>query len=508
MDFGYTTTFLVIAIAGWLVYMQRAKTSTLPGPLRLPLIGSVHYMPTKSAWLVFSEWNKSYGGIFHLDALGKTLVVINSVKFAKDLLDKRSSIYSDRPHAVMAGDLVGFTQVFAFSAYGDTWRKQRRMVSQDFSPNMIPRYYALQEKEAATLVRNLLKDPNTLRDELQFRLGVIITRVTYGYQVQSMDDPMLELGMTAIGNFSKTTMPGKYLVDVIPALRYLPLWMPGAGFLKEAEEMRTQLIDAAYKPYELCKHNLDTGKTLMPNLCGTVIHDGGEQLSKDVEENITWAALSMLGGGLDTNASVALTFIMAMILHPQIQKKAQIELDTVTGKDRLPHISDRSKLPYIRSVMAETLRWAPPVPLGLPHAVTEDDIYEGYHIPKGSLIQANIWHMLHDPDIYPDPMTFSPERFNGDDAAMDSAKELVFGFGRRVCPGIHFAEGTFFAIITTLLAACDILPGLDINGKEVLPEYEYTDGTIVMPKPFTLRLRERSPQAIALLEEASAMHVE
>jgi cytochrome P450 len=62
---------------------------------------------------------------------------------------------------------------------------------------------------------------------------------------------------------------------------------------------------------------------------------------------------------------VALTFIMAMILHPQIQKKAQIELDTVIGKDRLPHISDRSKLPYIRSVMAETLRWAPPVPLGM-----------------------------------------------------------------------------------------------------------------------------------------------
>jgi hypothetical protein len=92
---------------------------------------------------------------------------------------------------------------------------------------------------------------------------------------------------------------------------------------------------------------------------------------------------------------------------------------------------------------------------------------------------ALVRHMLHDPDVYPDPMTFSPERFNGDDAAMDSAKELVFGFGRRVCPGIHFAEGTFFAIITTLLTTCDILPGLDINGKEVLPEYEYTDGTIV-----------------------------
>lgn len=69
---------------------------------------------------------------------------------------------------------VGFTQVFAFNSYGDTWRKQRRMVSQDFSPNSMPRYYALQEKEAATLVRNLLKNPNALRDELQLYVLLIV----------------------------------------------------------------------------------------------------------------------------------------------------------------------------------------------------------------------------------------------------------------------------------------------------------------------------------------------
>lgn len=75
-------------------------------------------------------------------------------------------------------------------------------------------------------------------------------------------------------------------------------------------------------------------------------------------------------------------------------------------------------------------------------------------------------------------MEFDPERYNGLDSEMVKVTDLVFGFGRRVCPGIHFAEGTLFAIIATTLATCDILPGLDENGNEVLPTYSYTPGTL------------------------------
>jgi len=194
-----------------------------------------------------------------------------------------------------------------------------------------------------------------------------------------------------------------------------------------------------------------------------------------------------------------------MILHPDIQKKAQEELDRVTGKDRLPLISDRPNLPYIRSIMAEVFRMAPAFPLSVPHATSEGDIYEGYEIPKGALIMPNVWHMLHDPTVYDKPMEFIPERFNGDDVEMRKATDLVFGFGRRSCPGMHFAEGTLFAIIATTLATCDILSGLDESGKEVLPSFDYTPhGAITFPKPFTLRLRPRSSQMLSLLSEVQA----
>lgn len=86
--------------------------------------------------------------------------------------------------------------------------------------------------------------------------------------------------------------------------------------------------------------------------------------------------------------------------------------------------------------------------------------------------------MLNDPEVYSQPSEFWPDRFKGDDAAMDNARELIFGFGRRACPGRMFAENSLFYILATTLATCDILPGLNDEGKEVLPSVSYISGTL------------------------------
>lgn len=87
--------------------------------------------------------------------------------------------------------------------------------------------------------------------------------------------------------------------------------------------------------------------------------------------------------------------------------------------------------------------------------------------------------MLHDPEIYSNPMEFNPDRYQNLDSEMRKVTDLAFGFGRRACPGFYFAEGTIFAIVTTALAACEIIPDVDENGKHVLPEVVYTSGAIV-----------------------------
>lgn len=91
-----------------------------------------------------------------------------------------------------------------------------------------------------------------------------------------------------------------------------------------------------------------------------------------------------------TTATVK-TFFLVMCLYPEIQRRAQEELDHVVGTDQLPVMADRSRLPFINNLISEILRWAPASPMGLPHSPNRDDIFSGYYIPKGCTIFANIW---------------------------------------------------------------------------------------------------------------------
>lgn len=95
--------------------------------------------------------------------------------------------------------------------------------------------------------------------------------------------------------------------------------------------------------------------------------------------------------------------------------------------------------------------------------------------------------MLHDPTIYPEAHEFRPERYGGLDAEMTKVTDIAFGFGRRACPGYHFAEGTIFAIVVTVLATCDVVPAVDEYGQEIIPEVSLTSGTVVSVM-FNIRL--------------------
>ena len=93
--------------------------------------------------------------------------------------------------------------------------------------------------------------------------------------------------------------------------------------------------------------------------------------------------------------SAVTTFFLTMTLYPEVQKRAQEEIDAVIGPDRLPTIEDRESLPYVRALVSEVLRWGPIAPQGVPHRTIEDESYEGFFIPKGSLLIPNIWLVVN-----------------------------------------------------------------------------------------------------------------
>ncbi|EGN99175.1 hypothetical protein SERLA73DRAFT_182045, partial [Serpula lacrymans var. lacrymans S7.3] len=150
-----------------------------------------------------------------------------------------------------------------------------------------------------------------------------------------------------------------------------------------------------------------------------------------------------------------------MIQNPQVQAKAQSEIDTMVGHNRLPSFDDRPSLPYIDAVLRETLRWHPVAPLGIAHAVSNDDIYEGYHLPKGATVIANAWAMSHDESIYFNPFSFEPDRFLSEGRLTDDNASYVFGFGRRICVGRHAADASVWSAIVSFLAVFTIKKAID-----------------------------------------------
>ncbi|KAI0309838.1 cytochrome P450 [Amylostereum chailletii] len=201
----------------------------------------------------------------------------------------------------------------------------------------------------------------------------------------------------------------------------------------------------------------------------------------------------------DTITSSILTFVLAMLHSPEVQKKAQEELSRVTGGSRLPTFEDRANLPYITAIMKESLRWEAVIPLGVPHVLREDDTYDGYLIPAGTTMLANQWAMSHDASEYHDPMSFNPDRFL-QSTKVREPNTIAFGWGKRICPGRFVAENSLWLYVATILTCFDIQ---SVDG--VVPQRKYTSGLASRPMPFQCHFIPRKGSSELIEDSVAAL---
>jgi len=211
------------------------------------------------------------------------------------------------------------------------------------------------------------------------------------------------------------------------------------------------------------------------------------------ELDAAYTVSSPFGAGIETTSGTLFIFILAMLHFPDAMRKAQEEIDAVIGHERMPEFDDRESLPYVQALINETLRWRPVAALGgSPHAVTADDVYNGMFIPKGSSVFANLDGIMRDSEMFPNPHSFLPERFITTTNPRLQTFDLPFGWGRRVCPGMHLASNSLFINIARILWGYDVLPVKDAQGKDVLPDvWKFTNGFNSWPESFKCQFKVR-----------------
>ncbi|KAF8510041.1 cytochrome P450 [Gautieria morchelliformis] len=476
--------FLVLYLVSFRV-LTRKRLPLPSGPLRWPLIGNVFNMPQTKEWIKFAEWQKVHGDMIYLSIFNRSIVVLNSAQAAIELLDKRSSIYSDRPRMVMAGELTGWGRSLVLSPYSERFRQTRRLFRNVLGPLPAQLFWNLEEKECGRFLGRLLDTPDQFLSHIRHTAGAIILSISHGYDVlESQKDPLVTLAESTVDEFSIVVTPGAFLVDFIPWLKYVPAWLPGMGFKRKASRWRKNIIDMLELPHEFTRSQMAKGQA-RTSFTSRLLENG---CTPESESDIKWAALSLYAGNTIVVSSIT-TFFLAMCTHPRVQLAAQAEIDSVIGSERLPLVSDRPQLPYINAMAS-------------PHRVMKDDVYKGFRIPAGSLVIANIWWMHNDPRVFPNPSEFRPERFLGAEKQEDvtaNPSELAFGFGRRICPGQHLAEPFLFLSVAMTLAAFTITKALDDHDNIIEPEIEWMPGAISHPKPFKCQIKPRSTQAVALI---------
>ncbi|KJA16392.1 hypothetical protein HYPSUDRAFT_71398 [Hypholoma sublateritium FD-334 SS-4] len=451
----------------WMWTQWRAPHHLPPGPKPWPIIGNLLDFPMRDAAQVYVDWAaKCNSNIVHASAFGSHTLILNKREDAIELLENRSRKYSNRPYNPII-DMVGWQGNVALMQYGNFWRLHKKICQQSLRQEAAPLYNPVQLDKMKLFLRNLLETPEDFeRHNKLFSVGIPLGTM-YGYDVQGVDDPCVEAADESAFLAVRLLLPGGSILSVFPILRHIPAWFPGAVSRRIAEKARDLTQITMQVPMENLKKRMAEGP-VAPSLVSTFLQErnSAANLSEREEEIVANVAYTVYGG----------TFFHLIATHPEVQKRAQEELDRIVGSSRLPVFEDREQLPYIEAIYREVLRWQPPLSLCIPHILSEDDYYKGYFIPKGTAVFANLWAMTHDEEVYKNPHKFVPERFlDANGALTKDDRVLAYGFGRRICVGKHVASSSMWLLMASILATFNLGKAQDEHGKDIPINDEYTD---------------------------------
>ncbi|TFK16672.1 cytochrome P450 [Coprinopsis marcescibilis] len=448
-----------------------------PGPPHMPLVGNLFQMPQVDPWIVYNDWAKKYStntfsehissrDITYLEVLGQRIVILNSVKSITNILEKKAVNTSERLWMPVF-DLLKLDWSFPFMNYTLFWKAHRKHFHQHLGPMQMEIYRPIIEDQTIKYLRALVKNPHDFCLQTRSWLGLTFMRLSYGINDAQWNENLIVKAQAVHQGFSEAAIAGHYLVNSIPLLRHVPAWVPGAGWRKRLEAAGELSREVSRVPFKQAKEQ--------------VTHPSYEERAT-IARNV--AAIGYIAGA-DTTLSALYGLIIALAMHPEVMAKAQNEMDTSIGTDRLPQPEDYERLLFVQAVVKESTRWHTVGPFALLHVSKKDE------------------HSCRILERFPDPMSFKPERyFKGG----KHNKELldpefgIFGYGRQMCPGRLLAKDIILAhFAMCMISLFNIKPGRDEHGKEIPLEYKVASEVICTPAPYQVEVRPRSANDAALI---------
>ncbi|XP_072699802.1 cytochrome P450 2D6 isoform X1 [Canis lupus baileyi] len=408
---GDTLGPLAVAVAIFLLLVdlmhrrRRWATRYPPGPTPVPMVGNLLQMDFQEPICYFSQLQGRFGNVFSLELAWTPVVVLNGLEAVREALVHRSEDTADRP-PMPVYDHLGFGPESQGRPFG----------------------------------------PGAL---LNKAVSNVISSLTYGRRFE-YDDPrllqLLELTQQALKQDSGFL---REALNSIPVLLHIPGL---ASKVFSAQKAIITLTNEMIQEHRKTRDPTQPPRHLIDAFVDEIEKAKGNPKTSFNEENLCMVTSDLFIAGM-VSTSITLTWaLLLMILHPDVQRRVQQEIDEVIGREQLPEMGDQTRMPFTVAVIHEVQRFGDIVPLGVPHMTSRDTEVQGFLIPKGTTLITNLSSVLKDEKVWKKPFRFYPEHFL--DAQGHFVKHeafMPFSAGRRVCLGEPLARMELFLFFTCLL---------------------------------------------------------
>ncbi|EGT52403.1 hypothetical protein CAEBREN_31240 [Caenorhabditis brenneri] len=468
-----------------------------PGPLPLPLVGNLYLMTddVKPGYKMYEKLKQQYGPIFTFWLAKLPMVTVTDWKLIKQHFIKDGANYVGRPEFPISIEI----RKGAFGiieSHGDRWIQQRRFalhILRDFGLGK----NLMEEKvlnEVTAMIETIKKSPGDvdMQNVFDASVGSVINNLLFGYRYdESNMAEFLELKDRMNKHFKMAAEPIGGLVGMYPWLGYFPIlkgfkevvmknWVGLMEMFRKQAEEKLATIDYdsdEYSDYveaflkERKKHENEPGY-------------GGFEM-----EQLDSVCFDLWVAGMETTSNTLYWSLLYVLLNPEVLKKVYDELDQKIGSDRIITTSDRNNLNYVNATINESQRLANLLPMNLSRTTTADVEIAGYRIPKDTVITPQISSVMYDPEIFPEPYEFRPERFLEEGTGnLKKVEELVpFSIGKRQCLGEGLAKMELFLFFSNLFNKFKI----ELHPDNLEPSIVKECGVTMKAKNYRVVMKER-----------------
>ncbi|KAH9604504.1 hypothetical protein KSS87_005408 [Heliosperma pusillum] len=420
-----------------LKFLKKTPQKLPPGPPKLPLIGNLHLLSSKTnlPHRQLAALSRQYGRVMMLQLGQVPTIVVTSAEMAREIMKTHDAVFCNRPQLMVGKEVFYDSKDIGLAPYGEYWRQVRKISTLElFTTKRVGSFRGIREEEGNNLVTLIASQVGGVVNlsKMFFVLACdVMCRATFGKKGTEQG------ALRALTAGVTETCTGFCPADVYPSVKLLQLIGKGKfqKFTKESDRILDPIINEHIQRMKQGEEEGDMVDVLLKYHKDNVTESTDFSMTTD---NIKGVILELLGGGSE-NSSATLEWTMAELLkNPRVMDKVQAEVRQVYHEKGSIDETKIHELKYLKQVVREALRLHPPVPLLVPRESMQRCQIQSYDFPPKTRVVVNAWAIARDPEYWVEPETFNPERF--EDSSVDykgNHFELIpFGAGRRRCPGM------------------------------------------------------------------------